>query len=143
MRRLVAALALSALPTVAVAQSENDGLQVAAHQIAQAWGRASVDGVVRHVASAGVSIDVADGPMGPLNERQASALLRQLFEEGETVAVQQRMLERVGGQPPRAFAAIVWTTRPRGTRLPVRRMVYFGLDRIDGFWRISEIRLIR
>ena len=144
MTRLCLALALCASPISAAAQSgPHDNLNVVFRSISTTWARDHARGLARFLAPEGVSIDVSDGPMGPLNERQAVALLRQVFDQGETVAVHAGMLERVGGTPPRAFGAITWVTLPVGTQLPVRRTVYFGLEFIDGGWRISEIRLIR
>ena len=141
MRTLVAVLALLAMPG-AVAAQDAGNLAGTFRAVAGQWARGDAAGVVRNLAPAGVSIDVGDGTMGPLSERQASALLRQLFDQGETVGVQAGMLERVGGRPPRGFGAITWITRPEGTRVPLRRTVYFGLDWTDGRWRVAEIRLI-
>jgi hypothetical protein len=142
MKSLVAFLALLCLPA-AVSGQEVDDLQTTFRAVARHWASSNASGLVRHLDPAGVSIDVGDGPMGPLSDRQASALLRQLFDQGETVNVEAGMLERVGGRPPRGFGAISWTTRPRGTEVPVRRTVYFGLEWIENAWRVSEIRLIR
>ena len=140
MKPLFLALLLLALP--AAAQAQGDDLPAAFRSVAGLWARGDAGGLIRHIAPQGVSIDVSDGPMGPLNGRQAAALLRQLFEQGETVGVQTGMLERVGGRPPRAFGAIAWITRPEGTRVPVRRTVYFGLEWANGGWKVAEIRLI-
>jgi len=141
MRALVAAVLLIGLPSAARAQ-DTDDLQSTFRVVSALWARSDAAALVRQMAPGGVSIDVGDGPMGPLADRQASALLRQLFGEGETVGIRPGMLERVGGRPARGFGAIVWTTLPRGTQVPVRRTVYFGLEWIDGAWRVSEIRLI-
>lgn len=141
MKRLLALLVLLALPAAASAQGADD-LEPAFRAVAGLWARGDAGGLVRHMSTQGVAIDVSDGPMGPLNHRQAAALLRQLFEQGETVGVQTGMLERVGGRPARAFGAITWITRPEGTRVPVRRTVYFGLEMADGGWKVAEIRLI-
>ncbi|HEX6639699.1 MAG TPA: hypothetical protein VF215_01230 [Thermoanaerobaculia bacterium] len=141
MKRLLVLLALLGLPAVAAAQSSDD-LPAAFRAVAGLWARGDANGLVRYMAPQGLSIDVSDGPMGPLNGRQTAALLRQLFEQGETVGVQTGMLERVGGRPPRAFGAITWITRPEGTRVPVRRTVYFGLEWANGGWKVAEIRLI-
>lgn len=143
MTRFLLILALLAAPSLAHAQSRGDDLETAFRSVAGLWARGDASGLVRYMAPAGLSIDVADGPMGPLNHRQAAALLRQLFDQGENVGVQTGMLERVGGTPPRGFGAITWITRPEGTRVPVRRTVYFGLAQTDGGWRVTEIRLIR
>ena len=139
-RTALCLLALLWLPSAAAAQSTD--LQDAFRSVAGLWARGDAAGLVRLMAPEGISIDVSDGPMGPLNQRQSAALLRQLFEQGETMGVQTGMLERVGGDPPRAFGAIAWITRPEGTRVPVRRTVYFGLEWALGGWKVAEIRLI-
>ena len=141
MRQLPFVLALLLLPCAVGAQSSDD-LSSTFRAVAGSWARGDETGLVRHIASRGLSIDLSDGPMGPLNNRQTAALLRQLFGQGETVGVQPGMLQRVGGSPPRAFAAISWITRPEGTRVPVRRTVYFGLEWADDAWKVTEIRLI-
>ena len=123
-------------------RAQDDGLEGAFARFAGMWARGDADDLARLMPEGGVIINVGDGPMGPLNGRQAAALLRQLFEQGETVGVQAGMLERVGGRPPRGFGAITWITRPEGTRVPLRRTVYFGLTWVDGAWRVAEIRLI-
>ena len=141
MRRLLLALALAVIPSLGSAQGGDD-LRTAFRYVAFDWARADAGAVVRQMVPSGILIDASDGRMGPLTDRQATAVLRQLFDEGETVSVDIVMLERVGGRPPRGFASIIWTTRPRGTEVPLRRTVYFGLQLIDGSWRVSEIRLI-
>lgn len=140
MSRILAALALVLLPSLAAAQGED--LRTAFRDVATQWAREDAGAVVRHMVPGGLLIDASDGRMGPLTGRQATAVLRQLFEQGETVDVDIVMVERVGGVPPRGFASISWTTRPRGTEVPVRRTVYFGLQQLGGDWRVSEIRLI-
>lgn len=142
MKRAALLLALCLLPSLAMAQQRGDDLEVAFSAFAGMWARSNAEDLARRSPERGVLINVGDGPMGPLNARQASALLRQLFEQGETVGVQAGMLERVGGRPPRGFGAITWITRPEGTRVPLRRTVYFGLEWVDGSWRVAEIRLI-
>jgi hypothetical protein len=131
-----------AAPSPAAAQRDNDDLQSTFRAVANAWARQDPSVVVRHIAPGGVSIDASDGPMGPMGERQAIAMLRRIFSAGQTVSVQTGMLERVGGQPPRAFGSITWVTRPEGTQVPVRRTVYFGLELTSAGWKVSEIRLI-
>ena len=142
MRRLLAVFALCALPAAGAAQATQSDLQSSFRAVALQWARGDASAVVRHMTPGGLSIDVSQGPMGPLGARQAAALLRQLFEQGETVGVTFGMLERVGGTPPRAFGAITWTTRPHGTQVPIERTVYFGLQWLGNDWRVSEIRLI-
>jgi len=141
MRTFLAVLLCAVVPATGSAQ-ERDDLISTFHAVATNWARSDADGVLRYMTPSGVSMDVSDGPMGPLGERQAEALLRQLFDQGETVRVETGMLEQVGGTPARAFGAITWTTRPEGTRVPVERTVYFGLEWTRGAWRVAEIRLI-
>lgn len=141
MRRFAIVLALLLAPSLGAAQRSDD-LRNSFREVAFDWARADAGAVVRHMVPDGIIIDASDGRMGPLTDRQATALLRQLFDLGETVSVDIVMLERVGGRPPRGFASMIWTTRPRGTEVPVRRTVYFGLQLIDSRWRVSEIRLI-
>lgn len=143
MRRLAASLVLLAIPVAVSAQDpQNRALGDTFRSVARQWATSSPNAVARHLSPEGVQVDLSGGPMGPLGERQATALLRQLFEEDETVRVELALLQRVGGNPPRAYGSIIWLTRPRGTEALVRRTVYFGLQWVRGAWMISEIRLI-
>lgn len=138
----LACAALTAAPRPAQAQLQSE-LARTFRDFSEYWSRGNANGIARMGASTGVSLDLDDGAMGPLGYRQVAALLHRLFDEVETVSVYTGMLESVGGNPPRAFGSLTWTSRAHGTRLPVRRTVYFSLawDGGDG-WRVTEIRLL-
>lgn len=118
-----------------------DDLARAYSRVTREWARGNASGVAALTANA--SLDLHDGPLGPLGTRQVGAVLRRLFDNMETVEVQRGMLERVGGTPPRAFGSITWTVRVNGTEQPRRHTVYFALARIGEEWLVTEIRLIR
>jgi hypothetical protein len=69
--------------------------------------------------------------------------LKSVFERVETVSAEVGRAQEVEGDPRRAFVEITWVTKARGTSIPERTKVFFGLI-IDGdSWRITEIRLIQ
>jgi hypothetical protein len=80
--------------------------------------------------------------MGPLGDRQASAVLRRLFADRQTVSTRPGMVQMVGGQPRRAFGEVTWITRAPDTteseRLTVLLELVFEGDR----WRITQIRML-
>jgi len=131
--------ALLCAPAPAAAQRD-DLVQVYA-SVTSAWARGSAGSVAD--LSLQASVDIGDGPMGPLGSRQVAAMLRRVFDDVETVSVSRGMLERVGGNPPRAFGSINWVARAEGTAQPVRRTVYFALTQTPSGWRVTEIRVLR
>lgn len=138
---LLALSLLAAYAAPVVAQEAQ--LNRAFRAVADDWARGDAARIARRAAADGISLDISKGPVGPLSERQVAAMLRRLFDNVETVSVSRGMLERVGGDPPRAFGSLTWTSRPRGIRLPVRTTVYFALSFAGDDWRLTEIRLIQ
>ncbi len=118
-------------------------LESALERFATAWSRGDVDALASLVSRGGVTIDVGVGPMGPLGERQAAAVLRRLFEERETTVARARLAQMVGGVPMRAFGEILWMARSRGTTESEGVTVFLALVREKSGWRINQIRVMR
>ncbi len=128
-----------ALAPPARAQELNDVLA----RFAAAWARGDAGGLAALVSRNGVTIDIGGGEIGPLGGRQAAAVLRRLFDERETTAVQARFAQVVGGAPTRAFGEIRWRARSRGTTESEGATIFLALVRENGTWRINQIRLLQ
>lgn len=139
MKLLALALAILALPAAARAQDLNPVVS----RLAGYWQRGDASAIANTFADGGVSVALAGARTGPVAARQATAMLRRLFEERETLLVRVGRARVVGGDPARAYAELDWTARTRGTTIPVRATVFLALLLEDGRWRITEIRLMR
>jgi ketosteroid isomerase-like protein len=131
------ALLLAMVPRSAAPQD----LDAAVAQFTAAWARGDVSALTAAAARGGVSLDVDGTPVGPIGTRQASAVLRRVFDGRETVDVRAGMAHVTGGSPASAFAEIAWTNRARGTTIPARNTVFVAYVREDGRWRVTQIRL--
>lgn len=135
---VLAALLLFAAQPPAHAQR----LENVMSRVANSWARGDASGITRHGAREGLSLEVDRDPVGPLGARQASAVLRKLFDDRETVAVRPGLMRIVGGNPPRAFGELEWITRARGTTIPERNTVFIALIEEEDGWRVTEIRIM-
>lgn|SRR5690606_38854190 len=138
-RTVAPVLLLGALASTASAQRLDPVLQ----RVAAAWHRADVGSITSIGAESGITIDVDGNVVGPLNSRQAAAVLRRVFDGRESVSATPRPARPVGGEPARAFGQIIWTTRARGTTIPERATLFIAFVREGEDWRITEIRLMR
>ncbi len=142
MKRLLVMAGLLAglvLPQAAHAQA----LKPLVDRLTRAWMQADASAIASFAAKDGVTLDIGSSRVGPVPARQAAAALRKLFESRENVADRAGMARPVGGSADRAFVEITWTTRARGTTVPERSTVYFGLALEGDRWRVTEIRHIR
>jgi hypothetical protein len=137
---LVAAVLLAAVAPSALHAQDLDAV---VNRVTSAWSRGDVSAIARLAANGGMSLDVDGVAVGPVAARQATAVLRRLFDAFETDAVQRGMTRTAGGSPQRAFSELAWTARVRGTSISQRRTVFVAYVREDDGWRISQIRLMR
>jgi hypothetical protein len=137
---LAAAMLVAAL---APAPARAQDLDAVVNRVVSAWARGDVGAITRLASREGVSLDVDGAAVGPVATRQASAVLRRVFDAVETDAVQRGITRTAGGSPQRAFSEIAWTARVRGTSIAQRRTVFVAYVREEGGWRISQIRLMR
>jgi hypothetical protein len=140
MKRTIA-LAVTILAAGAPVRSQP--LESVTNRIARAWERGDASSIGSFAARNGLSLDTGGQKVGPLQARQAAMALKSVFERVETVSADVGQAHEVEGDPRRAFVEITWVTKARGTSIPERTKVFFGLI-IDGdSWRITEIRLIQ
>lgn len=140
-RRIVFPLlvALTMMKTTAAhAQRLDDIVDI----ITFAWSHGEARALVAMAARDGISIETPDGRMGPLGARQAAAVLRDLFDDRETVSIRPGMTQIVGGSPRRAFSEITWITRARNTTQQERLTVFLELVLEGDRWHITQIRLL-
>lgn len=142
MRRALGLLLVLALAPALAGRARAQELDQVLARFAAAWARGDAGGLAALVSRNGISIDVGGGEIGPLGQRQAAAVLRRLFDERETTAVQPRFAQVVGGAPTRAFGEIRWHARSRGTTESEGATVFLALVRENGGWRINQIRVL-
>ena len=107
------------------------------------WARSDASAIALLASRQGMTLDLEGRSIGPLGTRQVSALLKEMFNERETLSVRMKPAQLVGGSPGRAFAEITWTLRARGTTIPERTSVFVALVIEEERWRLTEIRLVR
>ena len=145
MKHKVRVLALVALTLGAsAARAHAQELDGVMQRIAGAWTRNDEKAIAGLISRAGASIETDAGRLGPLGARQAAAVLRIIFDESLTKDVRTRQSQSVGGEPPKAYAELIWTTMAPETTQPVRMVVFveFVLEQ-DRHWRITKIRLLQ
>jgi len=138
-RALVVMFAGIASAVPATAQS----LERVVERFADTWARGDAAALTALASKKGVAFDIDGKPMGPVASRQASAVLRRVFNERETVQVRILFQEVVGGQPPLAFAEINWMTRVHGTTIPEKTTVFVALVLEEDRWRVTQIRFVK
>lgn len=135
---LLAVAAIMMLPRPVLAQD----LEQSVARVAAAWHKGDAAAISALGARAGISIDVDGTAVGPLGPRQASAVLRRVFEDRESAGVRATLIREVGGEPARAFGELVWQARGRGTTIPEESKLFVALVVENGRWLITEIRLL-
>lgn len=139
MKSIVVAFALLLARTPLQAQNVENVID----RLAGLWARGDASAITALGSEQGITLDLGNRSVGPLGTRQAAALLRQLFDERETLSVRNKTPQVVGGSPARAFAEITWTVRARGTTMAERTSVFVALIHEGERWRITEIRLVQ
>lgn len=139
----VVSVASLVLIMAAAAQAQEADLDGFLDRLGSSWARGDAIALVERGARAGITFQLNDEKVGPLSERQATAVLRRLFDGRTTLSMRQGMAQVVGGSPPRAFGELAWTTRATGTTVPERSTVIVALVRERDEWRITQIRLIQ
>lgn len=142
MRTLAVAL-LVALVAPAPARAQDAAeLGPLLQRIATLWAGGDATAIARHVADAGVELEVEGRTVGPVAPRQVAAALRQVFAGRQTVAVVATRAEPVGGAEDRAFGELAWEHRLGAHARTERTTVFVGLVREGRGWRVSQIRIL-
>jgi hypothetical protein len=138
--RLVALVAAFGLFQAAPAHAQrlDDIIEI----LAFAWSHGDTKALAAMAARDGISIETREGRMGPLRPRQASAVLRRLLDERETVSLRPGVTQEVGGSPRRAFSELRWVSRTPNTNQPERLTIFIELVHEGERWRITQIRML-
>jgi hypothetical protein len=130
-------------PTLLAAQSPAErSLARATAAVAEHWASGNVSGLASFAPRDGRVTVELDAASGAVQWRHASAALRSLFGDRETVSVQVEDAAVTEGDPGWGFGQLSWTSRVRGTREAQRHTVFIGFSWEGGAWRIREIRLL-
>ncbi len=140
MRRVFAVVVLALLATHSGAHAQNVDAFVS--KVATAWTRGDANAITALIDQRGIALEVQGTHVGSITPRQATAVLRRVFEDTETIRATAGAVKRTPGNDARAYAEIVWERRARGTTQPERVNVFIALARDGDTWRITEIRLI-
>ena len=111
-------------------------------QFAELWAGADATGLASITARLRISVRPESELVGPLQPRQVVAVLRQLFDEKESISLQPGEIRLMDGSPAQAFAEVVWSHRTRGTTSTEKGCLFLKLDLGEEGWRITEIRLL-
>ena len=118
-------------------------LEVASLGFARAVARASGGDLQRFLVADGIRLQLDGLAHNGISSRQAVASLREFlrnFDDGQTFLSRA---EPVDGSPDRGFAEVLWSGRAAGTSDQIRRILFLGLFREQGNWRVDEVRLLR
>lgn len=141
-RSLLPVVAVLTAMILAPAVVAGQNLEQSVTRIATAWHKGDAATISALGARAGISIDVDGTAVGPLGPRQASAVLRRVFEDRESVGIKVTLIREVGGEPARSFGELVWQSRGRGTTIPQSYKLFVAMVSEGGRWMVTEIRLL-
>lgn len=111
-------------------------------QVSHLWGEGDAGGLMELAFRDGqVVLDTGSGTQ-TVNGRHATAALRALFSERESLSVRPVRVTLAGGSPPRGFGEVAWTYRTRGAPSAQTRSVYVGAVREGTAWKLTELRIL-
>lgn len=113
------------------------------NSVAAAWAKSDADAITAMADPQGIALEVDGMHVGSVPPRQATAVLRRLFDDRRTIKATANSVKLVPGSDARAYAEIIWERRARGTTESERVNVFVALVRYKDNWRITEIRLMQ
>ncbi|HET6230041.1 MAG TPA: hypothetical protein VFE05_08230 [Longimicrobiaceae bacterium] len=137
-------LAFAGVPRIAAAQgSQPVPLEAFVAGVARLWAAGDADALVRLAPADGrIMLDLGDAGAGPVQERQAAAALRALFDDRATVSVRAERVTVSGGQPLAGFGELRWVSRPKGVTVAKSSVIYVGVVWDGRAWHIRELRIL-
>lgn len=111
-------------------------------RVAHLWDAKDVDALVDLVSETDQMVLDTGRGMESVSVRHASAALRSLFSDRESVSVRPVRATLSGGQPQRGYGELVWSYRGRGAQSAQARSVYVGAVWNGRSWRITELRIL-
>lgn len=143
MRRARWALVLALLVVPAGLQAQGAASPEAlGDRAARAWTRHDAGALGALLASDGITLRLEGQGHSGVSARQAQASLASFLSRHEPGEARVRRAAALGGDPPRGLVELEWITAPRGTREPVRYVIFLGLTRVGDRWRVVEIRVL-
>lgn len=140
----LALLAVLLWPRAAAAQQPPAPLQNFIASVARLWADGNAEAIVELAAPDGrILLDLAGEGPGEVQERNAAAALRRLFNDRETVTTRTTQVAISGGTPLRGFGELTWVARPRGVTDTQASVVYVGAVWDGRAWRLRELRVLR
>jgi len=134
-------LALLASPLALQAQGA-ESPEALGDLAARAWTRQDAGALGALLAPDGLTLRLEGQGHSGVSARQARASLASFLDRHEPGEARVRRAAALGGDPPRGMVELEWTTAPRGTREPVRFVIFLGLTRVGDRWRVVEIRVL-
>ena len=120
----------------ATAQAQDPEFRRVLDSASQSWARGDADAIAALATRSGLFINIGGRSFGPLGNRHAAALLRDLFERLGTARLERRSVQFVGGPQPRGYGEFIWRTE--GGQVTT---VFLGLVHGQDGWRLTEIRV--
>ena len=122
-----------------VATRQMDSLLAAAQRVARAWRGHDFAGLV--AGSPGVMVRLGGTePSAPLRPAQAAQTLQAFAGGADELGVEVLAVRPV--DVSRAYAEVQRTFAVRGTASRGVQMLYIGLRRVEGVFRVVEVRLV-
>lgn len=116
-------------------------LEAAAVEFARGWSESSSQVLVPLMAPE-IRLQLSGSGRSGLSPRQAIAAVEEFlrpYRRGGTVVSRAAALD---SSPDRGFAEILWSAMAVGTADTSPNTVFVGLIRLDGDWKVDEIRLL-
>lgn len=120
----------------ATAQAQDAEFRRVLDSASQSWARGDADAIAALATRGGLFINIGGRSFGPLGNRHAAALLRDLFESIGTARLERRSVQFVGGAQPRGYGEFIWRTDGGQPTT-----VFLGLVRGKDGWYLTEIRV--
>ncbi|TVP54052.1 MAG: hypothetical protein EA351_14055 [Gemmatimonadales bacterium] len=137
-------LVLPFLSTGAQAQEEAMDPELApiAQEFARLWAAGQAESLGPLLARDGIRLHL-DGPARSATPpRQAMAAVRDFLRGFEERTAQVTRAAVAGGTEDRGFVELAWSARRTGTSQWVEYTLFLSMARLDGHWRVEEIRLL-
>lgn len=117
-------------------------LEGAAVEFARGWAESSSGSLLALMAPEGIRLQLEGAGRSGLSPRQAVAAVGEFlrpYRRGGTVVSRAAVLD---SSPDRGFAELLWSAMAVGTADTAPNTVFVGLIRLDGAWKVDEIRLL-
>jgi hypothetical protein len=116
-------------------------LERIASEVARAWAEGNPERLVALLSSEGIRLRIEGMERSSLSSRQAQALFRELFRIQSPAEARVVRAAPVAGYGDRGYAELRWV-RSVGENSVLVHSVFVGFVRMDGVWRVDELRIL-